>query len=190
MSRAIFAGAAAWVALEYLRTYLFSGFPWTLLADSQVKVLPLIQIASITGIYGVSFLIILVNLTVLELLLARNDSLPLQRQSHFLLLGCILFGVRHMRALDRTSSDRTIQVALLQGNIDQYKKWDKAYVEEIQKTYERLVRGGAKTKPDIIIWPETSVPGYLFQDLPCALGSQISIHESRTAQLVGAPALE
>jgi len=55
--------AAAWIALEFLRAYLFSGFPWTLLGDSQWQHQALIQIASITGVYGVSFLIVLVNVT-------------------------------------------------------------------------------------------------------------------------------
>src|SRR6185295_10102107 len=59
-------GAAGWEVLEYVRTHLFSGFPWTLLGDSQVHRLPLIQIASITGVYGVSFLIVWGNLALAE----------------------------------------------------------------------------------------------------------------------------
>ena len=50
-----------WVSLEYMRGILFSGFPWALLGYSQFLTLPLVQIADITGVYGVSFLIVLVN---------------------------------------------------------------------------------------------------------------------------------
>ncbi len=53
-----------WVSLELIRTYLFSGFPWGLLGYSQYLNLPLIQISSFTGVYGVSFLIVLVNVAI------------------------------------------------------------------------------------------------------------------------------
>src|SRR6185437_3943743 len=60
----VLGGAASWAALEYLRTYLFSGFPWTLLGDSQIHDLYLSQIASITGVYGISFILVLVNVAI------------------------------------------------------------------------------------------------------------------------------
>src|SRR5437879_7117348 len=53
--------AALWVALEWLRGHLFSGFPWALLGYSQYHTLSVIQIADVTGVYGVSFLLVLVN---------------------------------------------------------------------------------------------------------------------------------
>src|SRR5437773_395105 len=58
-----------WVALEWLRTYLFSGLPWALLGYSQYQWLPVIQIADHTGVYGVSFLVVLVNAALAELAL-------------------------------------------------------------------------------------------------------------------------
>src|SRR5207237_7950541 len=67
-------GAATWVALEMILTRLFSGFPWDLLGVSQYQMLPLIQIASFTGVYGISFLIVWVSLSLLMagLLLVRR----------------------------------------------------------------------------------------------------------------------
>ncbi len=53
-----------WVSLELIRAYLFSGFPWGLLGYSQYLNLPLIQISSFTGVYGISFLIVLVNVAI------------------------------------------------------------------------------------------------------------------------------
>ena len=53
--------ASSWVTLEFIRTYLLTGFPWNLSGYSQVSFLPVIQIADITGIYGVSFFILIVN---------------------------------------------------------------------------------------------------------------------------------
>jgi len=59
---------ALWVALELARTYLFSGFPWALLGYSQYDQLPVIQIADITGVYGVSFLVVLTNILLAQVL--------------------------------------------------------------------------------------------------------------------------
>ena len=57
------AGAAVWVALEMVRARLFGGFPWNFLGASQYRLIPLIQIASVTGVYGVSFLVVWVSLS-------------------------------------------------------------------------------------------------------------------------------
>ena len=57
------AGAAVWVALEMIRARLFGGFPWNFLGASQYQMIPLIQIASVTGVYGVSFLVVWVSLS-------------------------------------------------------------------------------------------------------------------------------
>src|ERR1019366_4786029 len=59
-------GAALWVALEMLRDRLFTGFPWNPLGATQYQMVPLIQIASVTGIYGVSFLIVWGSLSLLS----------------------------------------------------------------------------------------------------------------------------
>src|SRR5262249_5730629 len=56
-------GAALWVALEMLVARLFTGYPWNLLGSSQFRMTPLIQLASATGIYGVSFLIVWFSLS-------------------------------------------------------------------------------------------------------------------------------
>jgi apolipoprotein N-acyltransferase len=175
------AGAAAWVGLEYLRTYLFSGFPWALLADSQVKILPLIQIASLTGVYGVSFLIVWFNLAV-----AKGRPKPLVFALVAIVLTCLAGRYRLHNSI-APSPDRAIKVALLQGSIDQYKKWDKTYVDEIEMTYANLVTQAALSKPDMIIWPETSVPGYLLQDAALRDWLLTIIRKSGTDHLVGAP---
>jgi len=70
-----------WVVLEFLRTYVFTGFPWSSIGYSQYQFLSIIQIADITGIYGVSFLIVAVNgaLADLFLLKQRTKDMPLFR---------------------------------------------------------------------------------------------------------------
>ncbi|MCX5852932.1 MAG: apolipoprotein N-acyltransferase, partial [Deltaproteobacteria bacterium] len=60
-----------WTTLEYAKAYLLSGFPWENLAYSQWSILPIIQIADITGIYGITFLIIIVNIALFEIIRTR-----------------------------------------------------------------------------------------------------------------------
>jgi apolipoprotein N-acyltransferase len=199
-------GAAAWVALEYLRTYLFSGFPWALLADSQVRHLPLIQIASITGAYGVSFVVMLVNLTIAAYFHRRHPRITLSGNHHaatasdgwphatagmttLIVLSSYLFGLQRLHRPLASPSSRPVRVALLQGNIDQYKKWDKSYVLEIQKTYEALTTQTLTFKPDLIVWPETSVPGYLLQEPSLKTWLRALVRKSKTSHLVGSPAM-
>ena len=66
------AAPALWTALELARTYVFSGFPWSLLGYSQYRALPVIQISDVTGVYGVSFLIVLVNVSLFEFIFNRR----------------------------------------------------------------------------------------------------------------------
>jgi apolipoprotein N-acyltransferase len=69
-----FLGASIWVVLEYVRAHILTGFPWCLLGYSQYLRLPLIQIADITGVYGISFIIILVNLVIYNVATVINTN--------------------------------------------------------------------------------------------------------------------
>jgi len=172
-------GPCAWVALEYARTHLFSGFPWTLVGDSQYRALPLIQIARVTGVYGVSFLVILFNV-------ALTQGRAAWRLALVILLAALFFGRYHLNSAQDDPSGR-IRVALLQGNIDQYKKWDAAYVADIERTYETLAMQAASSLPALIVWPETSVPGYLLQDPPLWTWLSRLVLRTKDWNLVGTP---
>ena len=170
------AAAGAWSLLEYLRSILFSGLGWNLLAHTQWHWLPIIQIADVTGVYGVSFLVVLVNLTLYR---AKNSrGLPLFILAGFCLLAAWGYGVHCF--FDQARSDRVVgkavHIAVAQGNIPQPEKWDEAFGEAIWKRYEGLTAEAVQKKPDLILWPETAVPGYL--DDPAI--------EGRLRQLVGA----
>jgi len=182
-------GAAAWVALEYLRTFLFSGFPWTLLGDSQISHLALIQMASVTGVYGVSFLVVMVNLTFC-VALKRTPKKRALLVPLLILTGAYLFGQSQLTQQFHKDDGKQLKVALLQGNIDQYKKWNEAYIEEIKQTYSILVQRASAAQVDLIIWPETSVPGYLTQDPALWIWLTGVIIKSHTSHLLGAPSAE
>ncbi len=104
-----------------------------------------------------------------------------------ILLICYSYGFWHLHHTIAESPNRAVSVALLQGDIDQYKKWNKAFVEEIKKTFEGLVDEAGKAKPDLMIWPETSVPGYLLQDPSLHDWLQKLVRRSQTYHLIGTP---
>ena len=158
-----------WVSLEYIRSHLFTGFSWALLGYSQYRILPVIQISDITGAYGVSFLLVLVNVgiwqTIETIIKAGSHKLKF-RKKILVSVICILFSVLLTVSygyfkLNQPARGQSIKVAVIQGNIPQRMKWDPDARDFILEKYSRLTETAAFNRPDIIIWPETSVPGYL-----------------------------
>ena len=167
-----------WVALEYLRTYAFSGLPWALLGYSQYQWLSLIQFADITGVYGVSFLLVMANVVITQYLTRiRTDSpqaatistgektwIPLGGLG--LTLGLALaygtWQIHHQQLLNTTAP--MLKVGVVQANIEQGKKWDEQYRDETMERYIRLsLEAGRDT--DHLIWPEAATP-FLFEQEP------------------------
>ncbi len=155
---------SAWVLLEGLRSHLFSGFPWALIGFSQYKNLPVIQIADITGAWGVSFLVVLVN-TALYLILSKRPRIKISIISAAILILSLIYGFYKLNYKpDLSSKGKWLKVSVIQGNIPQDLKWNKQAVNFILNNYEELTAEAAKGKPDLIIWPEASVPGIWGQD--------------------------
>ncbi len=150
------AAPAIWTMLELARTYVFTGFPWSLLGYSQYSVLPVIQIADITGVYGVSFLIVLVNAATAQVVFDRRHY-PALIAAVGLVVSAIGYG--YMR-LGQPDGNRQLRISVVQGNIEQDKKWDPAYQSEVISTYRRLTASALADKPDLVIWPETAAPFY------------------------------
>jgi len=148
---------AVWTALELARTYIFSGFPWSLLGYSQYRVLSVIQVADFTGVYGISFIIVLVNAAIAGFILNRKSYPGLIVASLIILLAV---GYGYLRLTTPYTAARGITISVIQGNIDQNKKWNPAFQAEVISTYKRLTLEAIKKKPDLVIWPETAVPFY------------------------------
>lgn len=160
--------AAAWVALEMVVAHLFTGFPWNLLGTSQYRLLPLIQIAAITGVYGVSFLIVWFSLAlgVALLLLVRSpQSRWLWIREMFLpfmaVMSVLAFGLSELNKSSK--SEATVSVALVQPSIPQTLIWDPAQNEIRFKQLLELSEKALNSEPapEILIWPEASVPTLL-----------------------------
>ncbi len=146
-----------WVVQEYAAGYLFTGFPWGLLGYSQVKNLPYLQVASVTGVYGLSFLLVLLQ-SLFVLSITTKKRLPF-----FLGLAAVLFvhlgGFLILRAPDRTAE--TFKAAVIQGNVSSDIYWDRISDKEIEGLFERhldLTRQAYDEGARLIVWPEFSVP--------------------------------
>jgi len=157
-----------WVALEFVRSFLLSGFPWASLGYSQNHLL-VMQSADLFGLYGISFLLVLSNALLAQTLGRRGlglfAALPWRAWGvFFLLLGLNLgYGYFRLQAFDRPP-EKGLRVGLIQGNIDQSLKWDPAYQAETVALYGQLSRqAAAKDDLDLILWPESATPFY-FQE--------------------------
>ena len=186
--------AAAWVALEYARSHLLSGFGWNLLAYSQTPWKPVIQIADVTGAWGVSFLIVLVNSGIAEVIDRAQQATGNKQQGRpryafawqvIAPIGLTLSAVLGYGAwrLAQPQQGPVVRVAVVQGNVPQEEKWDEAHQERIVQRYESLTRQAAQTQPQLIVWPETSVPGYL------GLDESVTQRVTQMAASVGVPLL-
>jgi apolipoprotein N-acyltransferase len=153
--------AAAWVGLEWIRARIMTGFPWALLAHTQAHQLYLLQMVHWTGAAGLSFLIVFVNASLADVLLWRRRAGRWFMLAIALVCAAWLWG---KRVIDQAAaSEANVQfarVAILQGNIDQYQKWDDAYEASIRARYENLMREAVAQKPELIVWPESAVPGW------------------------------
>jgi len=156
-------GAAAWVALEFLRAKLFSGFPWSFLGASQYKLVPLLQIASVTGVWGVSFLVAWFSLALFSatrmillqpakrLLWQGEIALPL-----IVVLGCYLGGFLQLN--HEPAAAGTCHVTVIQPSVPQTLIWSAG--ADAQRFDELLNRSQRALTPatDLLVWPESAVP--------------------------------
>jgi len=180
--------ATLWVGLEYLRTFLLTGFPWNLLGYTQYRSLSIIQIASITGVYGVSFLLVLVNAAVALACLhvrrsARQALMPVLGVG-VLLIGTVVFGMG--RRVSAEIPRREIRVSVVQGNIEQGIKWDPGFAGRTIAVYDRLTRR-ADREADLIVWPETAVPFFLREGGPLTRRVLDLAMDVQAPLLVGSP---
>ena len=153
-SMCIVLAPAAWVALEYLRSFLFTGFPWGLLGHSQFGRLPLIQLSDITGVFGISYLIVLINVTGFFGLLYLNRNIwrgwAISRRlfinaaliSVLMVIMVLFYGFWRIKSIDGLQeAARSEKITVVQGNIAQSIKWDPAYKTKTMEKYIDLEIG-------------------------------------------------
>ena len=201
--RRLVATPLLWVALEYLRTFIFTGFPWAFLGHSQYLRLHLIQIADIVGAYGVSFLIVLSNTAVFLVIASiTSKSWPGRPVSKRVLYGALalfaagflvvwIYGAWRIKATDKLMvASPTARVAVIQGNIEQAVKWDPAFQAATIKTQNRLSLAVKSENPELIVWPESATPFYLFYDREPTEKVLAGIEQTDIDYLIGSPSFK
>lgn len=153
----LIAAPAFWVALDFIRAHAgFLAFPWASLAYTQHHNLPLLQLMTLTGEYGVTFLLVMVNLVIYELIFNRA------RRSALVVLAVTLciwtWGVYELRKTP--PPERGIQVAVVQPSILLSERKTAAGRLASLQRLENLTREAARPKPDFIVWPETALRGF------------------------------
>ncbi len=176
----LIAAPAAWVTAELMRAHFpFGGFPWALMAYSQYKALHLIQIAELTGPYGLSFIIVLMNAAVVVALRALlngkaagpgqwDDDGPgasrMKRVLTPLAVGlapialALIYGAVRIPMVDQAfQAQPEIKVGIVQANVDQGIKWSPEFFWKTMRDHMELTRRLLPQKPRLVMWPEAAV---------------------------------
>jgi apolipoprotein N-acyltransferase len=176
---------AVWVGLEVVKNAPEIAFPWQELGLSQIGFLPAVQIAELGGIRLVSAWVVALNVTFFLLLDKRR---PLAVILFALLAVSPIWGWWRMNHLP--PGGPTLNVALIQGNVDPMAKWTEDAALNFN-LYERLTREAASgSKPDLILWPETALPVYLGHQLEYQRRLRNFVREIGAPVLTGAPHYE
>ena len=183
----LFLAPPLWILFEFLRTYFAFGFPWSLLGYSQWMNIPLIQISSTTGIYGVSFLIVMFNAAFYDLYFYKTKKSLIALITTFLIVaGVMVIGEKTILEAENQQTDK-IKISVIQGNIPQTEKWVAGYSERIVNTYAELsIYAGKEPNISLVIWPETSYPDYAEVGSPLFQKVQNLIYYLNTPLLMGA----
>ncbi|MDD2500910.1 MAG: apolipoprotein N-acyltransferase [Geobacter sp.] len=184
----------AWVGADYLRSFLMTGFPWTMLGHSQYRLLPLIQVADLTGVFGITALIVLANVVFYRIIRALSGAeipYPAKSAIIFVLALTSVLGYGFFRLNTSLPPAAPLKVALIQGNIDQAVKWSPAFREATLDIYTNLSRqAAARQQPDLIVWPESAAPFFFQENSPSSDRIRNLSRELKAHLLFGSPAIE
>ena len=158
--------AAAWCATEFFRGVVFGGFPWVVLGDSQVTMLPVAQLASVLGVYGVSALVAFVNAAIAYATLTTGRPRVASVASAAIVLGAVaMWGTLRIADGTLTRSGTPIRLGLIQANIAQEDKWKSGEARRIFATYIAMTRDAVQRGAEYVIWPESATP-FMFERDP------------------------
>jgi len=176
---------AAWVCAEYMRGALFGGFPWIPLGNTMVTLLPIAQLASVTGVYGLSLFVGLVNAGIVASAIETpRRRVALASATVALLLVTSLWGGRRLAANELVAGGTPVRVGLIQGNVAQAEKWNPARAAEIVDRYLRLTDQAVADGAQVVLWPESSTPFY-FDDDPSAAAIRAAVRRWGRPLLLG-----
>ena len=196
----------AWVGYEYTHTLSEWSFPWVTIGNSQSYELARMQFISTTGVLGLSFWVILLNVLAFLLYsaLAHRRERRIPRSAVVLLAGFLvlyylpaLYGWKVLSYAPHTPDgltlgEKTITVGMIQANVDPWDKWTQNGYVTLERYLDftaTLVDTARERRPDLVLWPETAVPYDLHSELnrPLFLRVRDRISESHVSVLAGMP---
>ncbi|MFP4644221.1 MAG: apolipoprotein N-acyltransferase [Spirochaetales bacterium] len=158
--------ALAWTGYEFLKSVGYLGYPWGLAAYSFGDVVPAMQIADITGVYGLTFIVVYINAAIAEVVLLpqiasagsrrrRFSSTPLRHLALAAALLLLNFGYGWNRLSKPPVPDDIMRVALIQQNTD---SWQRGNLSNTLTTLQRLSTEALETREhDLLVWSESSI---------------------------------
>ncbi len=189
----IFAPSVIWVSLEWIRSLGPYGVTGGGLGYSQAFFIPLIQIASVTGVYGISFLIVFFN-SVLTFLFIEKGSIVERFKKQLIavlilaFLAIVVFSYGRAKIAEHKYEKREgLVVAIIQANVPQKEKLRYSQTYRIFNEHLGLSDEVVKYSPDVIIWPETAVTDYLLENAGMLSKLRDFIDKNRCYLIVGAP---
>jgi apolipoprotein N-acyltransferase len=189
---ALMAAPVVWVATELGRNYITS-FPWELLGYSQVTVLPIAQLASLFGVYGLSMLVAAAS-AALAFAAAGPPQGPVRYMpaagALMIVLAIAVWGSRRVAASEWTRAGEPIRIGMIQGNVDQAQKWDVKRASAIFQDYVNLTRQAIREGAQLVLWPESSTPFLFEENLPAAAVVRTLAQQARVPIVFGSDQIE
>ena len=204
---ALLIAPAVWTATELGRGFFLTGFPWVPLGNSQVTTLPIAQLASVIGVYGLSALVAAPAAAAAygvhygsdgSYFRSRSRSRASERLARWsalaavgvLIAGVALWGQRRVDASELLRQGTPLKVGVVQGNIAQQNKWQASWRDRILASYLDMSTQIARQGVSLIVWPEASMP-FLFEEDPmrAAMVRQVA-RDTGAFMLVGGDQVE
>jgi len=189
--------AGMWVLIEWTRTWLLGGFPWLPLAASQWERASILQVAAYTGAYGISFVLVMMNLGfgAYAHRLFREGATGFNKRSQefflalFLLLATLC--IHFTESFNRHGFTQPMgRIAIVQPYIPQDVKWDPARAPAILEILQKTTLEAAVTRPDLILWPEAVTPLAVRGDATIKAWVEGLVEKAKVPVMLGSIAIE
>ena len=152
-----------WIFYEYMYGVTEFRFPWLTLGNSQAYFLSFIQIADVVGVFGISLIIIYINIfiykSIHQFFVRKQPFLKPAIAAISVLIFVLIYGLAQDSG--ELTSGRKIKVGLIQPNLNPWNKWETGGLNEQLQMYLDLSAKAVKAGAEIVIWPETALPVYL-----------------------------
>ncbi len=182
-----------WCGLEWCRSWFLTGFPWNQLGISQWQNHVLLPMVQFTGVYGISFMIVIVNASFYFLAKHMMDMRikPIDAKSLIWFLSpvvvcSLVIAVWYISAPKMSEDYDEMSIAAVQGNIPQSRVWTQEQLDLAIDVYTGLTRDIVQSeKPDLVVWPETAIPASLLYNEQCKLALGALQKDIKTSLIAG-----